>query len=175
MTNYNSRRVKIRTLFILSLVLLTFSCEKPEASDESSAIIYSNSFENSSDTIGWQGLDEYSIYDEAPVDGGSKSLIVGGGCTNPPAKYKIGPLEEECHVVLEFWSKTLMQGGAGAMWIENGSDYTDLYVQDTVWTHYISPDTLFCPADSNIILHFISGGYIPGLILIDLIEVSIVN
>ena len=41
-----------------------------------------------------------------------------------------------------------------------------------LWKFCQSNDTLYCPANENMVLDFISGGYIPGGMLVDQIAVK---
>ena len=91
-------------LFIISILL--FSC------NDDDSIIYFNSFENSSDLRGWDGLDKSSLADDVPnIFGGKKSVLISGGCVYPTSKYTISPRGDDAFIRVECFGKNLSFGG----------------------------------------------------------------
>ena len=163
------------SFFILLGFIMFLSCEKELGPDDLTDHVYFNSFEFSSDTIGWIGISSNDIIEEAPESGGLKSLRVSGGCVIPHASYSIGLLTEECSIVLQCWGKNLSNGGSVTLHIKDGPGIVFISVDEESWTHYISKDTLNCPVGSELDLELISGGFLSSSMLIDLIEIKKVN
>jgi hypothetical protein len=162
-----------------SLVLLLFfssfiSCEKFSDSDffypEDS--FYFNSFESSSDTIGWYGISIENFMEEAPKAGGKYSVRISGGCVIPHAYYLSDPLSEDCSLVLKCWGKNLSHGGSVGLVADNQSGGIHITVSESAWTRYTCEDTLHCTAGSRVRIELISGGFLPSSMLVDQIEVS---
>ncbi len=162
--------------FVILLVFYSFlSCEKDLEWDNTTDSLYFNSFESSSDTIGWRGVSENDIIKDTPESGGSKSLKVSGGCVIPHVQFKTVPLTEDCRVVLKCWGKNLSNGGGISLHKENESGSIYISVSETSWTNYISNDTLNCPAGNSLILQLNSGGFMSSAMLVDLVEIVKVN
>lgn len=130
--------------------------------------IYYNSFEESSDTAGWKG--GVYLYDEAPENGGQKSLFVSGGCIVPHVYFDFDPLPEDCRLIVKCWGKNLDAGG-GLMLSSGLNAQISISISETGWTSYESVDTLFCAANSDLRLELMSGGFVPSSMLVDLIEI----
>jgi len=133
-------------------------------------VIYSNSFELPQDTVGWQGYLEFR--NDAPENSGSRSLFISNGCIIPHAWVDAVTIAEDGLYSLRCWGKNLMTGGT--VYIQVGSQSLDrsyIYISDTVWTYYTSPDTLLCKAGDKIVLAMYSGGFVPSAMLVDEIEI----
>jgi len=163
----------MRTYFFIILLVFTsfISCDKDLELDKNINSLYFNSFELSSDTVGWIGISKGDIIKDAPESGGNKSLRVSGGCVIPHKYFKTAPLVEDCSVVLKCWGKNLSNGGGVSLHKEY--EYNSIYisVSNTSWTNYVSIDTLHCNAGSSLILELNSGGIMSSAMLIDLIEI----
>lgn len=157
--------------FILLPFLISSSCEKDIIPNDLNNPIYFNSFETSSDTIGWKGYGQISLYNDAPKTGGKKSLFVSGGCVIPHAIYNVGPQTDECYIILKCWGKNLEVGGSIYLKPDNGYRSISISVTGKNWTVYESQDTLFCPANESLILELISGGIMSSAMLVDLLEI----
>ena len=165
-------------VFILIFSLFSIiSCEKNSDQDPVFSIVsfYFNSFESSSDTAGWYGISVGDIVEEAPTVGGKYSLEVSGGCVIPHAYYRFIPITEDCSLVLKCWGKNLSNGGSISLYTENQSGSIHISVSESVWTNYISEDTLHCMPGNTLMLELNSGGIISSAMLIDQIEITEVD
>jgi hypothetical protein len=155
-------------LFFLISFLLVTSCVKEE---ERGQQIYFNSFESQTDTVGWEG-NAFSFANDSPKHGGKKSLGISGGCVLPHAQYTVSPQNTDCYLIFKFWGKNLSNGGGVFLEI-NKAGYRgySFDVSDSDWTLYESPDTLFCPANTSIMIGAIAGGISSSAILIDMVEI----
>lgn len=139
-------------------------------------VVYSNGFESPADTVGWAGYGTMQLRDDVPPGGGKHSLFVSGGCIVPHASFRILKASRDSRFVLRFWGKKLINGGGvGLGFSESPAGGIGVNVADSVWTYYESQDIFYCPADSSVWLTLISGGFVPGAILVDNIEVVQVN
>ena len=133
--------MKPKPLYILLLLFCSvLSCEDYSDPDPYYPIdsFYFNSFETSSDTIGWYGINTYDIVKDAPKLGGKYSLKVSGGCVIPHAYFGFDPLKEDCNLVLKCWGKNLSYGGSVGLRTQDYSGSIYIYVSDSSWTSYIS-------------------------------------
>ncbi|MBI5020839.1 MAG: hypothetical protein HZB59_05330 [Ignavibacteriales bacterium] len=138
--------------------------------------IYFNSFESSSDTIGWKGWMEFR--NDAPRFGGKQSAYVSGGCLVPHTSYQLPSSSHDRKLVLRCWGKNLEIGGVVELEAvpevfipENPKNYIFVVISDTIWKSYRSESILYCPANSKLVLSMSSGGYIPSAMLVDLLEI----
>lgn len=166
--------MKFSFIGFIIILLAASSCEKESQSDFLANTIYFNSFESESDIAGWEGVDINSIVEEAPSTGGSKSLMVSGGCVIPHAYYTIEPMVEDCDVVLRCWGKNLSNGSGISLGNEDWSESVTISVSEETWNYYISEDTLHCSKGEKLNLQLISGGFIPSSMLVDMIEIVLV-
>jgi len=164
-------------LVIFLSCLAFLSCEKNLDMEADYPIdsFYFNSFERSSDTVGWYGIYENSIVEEAPKLGGRYSLVVSGGCIVPHAYYQFATLTEDCNLILKCWGKNLSNGGSLSLYMEDHPDRVHISVSEASWTKYISEDTLHCAAGSVLVLELNSGGIISSAMLVDQIEITEVD
>lgn len=163
--------MKITKIYLILICLILISCEKDTIHFNPSEHIYFNSFEQSTDTIGWEGIGLGNIKEDAPESGGKYSLFVSGGCIIPHVVYKFATVQEECYVVLKCWGKNLSNGGGINLHAVNGSGGLSISISDTNWTSYVSKDTLLSPADGILELNLIAGGIFGSSMLVDLIEI----
>lgn len=158
-------------LILLSLVVIQ-SCEKDFERGEQ---IYFNSFESNSDIYGWVGY-AFNFSNDAPKNGGKRSLSVSGGCLIPHAQYTISPQNTDCNIIIRFWGKNLSNGGGMALSVnEAGGGHAGFDISDKDWTLYESKDMIFCPANSSLTLELISGGIASSSMLIDKIDIRKVD
>lgn len=142
-------------------------------SAESEKIIYYNSFENPSDTVGFSGYGFYDFNNEPSPNGGAYSLFVSGGCLWPHVMVEIPAQESDSYYRLEGWGRSLE--GGGSVELHNNWPYRDesvyFSVSDSVWLYYTSDSILFCPAAKSMTLMMGAGGIIPGAMLVDQIKI----
>ncbi len=168
--------------FIIVLFLFNLSCNGllesvtsppfiPALQSDSSTFYY-NSFEADSVLTGWNGLSVYDLYDDAPLNGGSKSVYISGGCLYPHAWYIFSPPGRDIGVFIEFFGKNLEIGGTVELAVGSGyaGDALEIVVMDSTWHYYDSDTTLLWPADSTLTLMLNSGGYEPSAMLIDCLK-----
>ena len=165
--------------FILFVTIsFQFGCKKSSQPNEnlpikeSSEVLYSNSFESSSDTIEWKGNGLYKLYFDGSPNGGKQSLYITGGDISPQAMVELPVLTNESRLILKFWGRSLHRDGnvrlsavtptfpLPTIWIS---------FQDTTWKEYA--DTLLLPSGFKLQLMVDSNGKMGGDILIDQIQV----
>lgn len=136
-------------------------------------IVYYNSFEYPQDTLEWEGISYLMFVDDPAPDGGNKSLLIGGGCSQPAAKiYFEGPAEET-NYKLGFWAKmkdstqsaqVLLTRSEGEDWPSEDLVQT---VSGTEWQVYYTDSLFYCPAKGKFELHIYAGGIVPAEMYID--------
>jgi hypothetical protein len=137
--------------------------------------LYSNSFENSGDTTGWKINAAVLFKDDAPDNCGKRSLYVSGGCLVPHAYVDLDPVNKGYYLRLQCWGKMLQNGGSVYLEIpDDRSQNVNIQVKDSVWTYYKSENVLTVPAGKKVRVGINAGGYIPGSILVDKLEVVII-
>jgi hypothetical protein len=138
--------------------------------------IYFNSFELSTDTVGWRGYAGIQIVRDAPSPGGLLSARVSGGCIVPHAYADIPGPHEDSYLVLGCWGKNLSHGGGLSLSLtRTPQNSIRVSITDTVWTAYASGDTLFCPAGDSLHIEMMSGGILASAMLVDLLEIRSVR
>ena len=147
--------------------------EEPEPHSGDRQLYYFNSFESAADTAELDnGYAWVELMPDAPPEGGKKSLFISGGCIAPHASIKLNPLAEDGHFILRCWGKTAEIGGSVVMSVAD--DYPHqigVFVQDSTWIAYETPDTLYCPAGGQLLISLSSGGFAQSSMLVDLLEV----
>ena len=163
----------ISVVIVLSLVFI-FSCNKDDSSY--SKILYENSFEKDSDTIGWKGYCFTQFVDEGAPGCGDRSIGISCGCIAPYTNFKIGPFDDSYDVVISVWAKS--SGNGGGIGLKSSAGEIEIWVdpQETQnWKHFNSKDTLHCPANEEIRFFLFAGGLITGAIQIDKLQVKAVE
>lgn len=158
----------ILTCFLASLC---FSCESEVSAPSGGGPLYSNSFEDGSDT----GHFEATYDTDAPAGGGNYSLLVNGGCIAPHYELTVGPFSDEVDVTLAAWGKTTegMSGSLGLYLPSNSQQQLSLEINTTTWQAYESAESMIIPAGETAILQFLSGGIIAVATHYDLVEVRL--
>ena len=145
---------------------------RDDARGTNEEIVYSNGFETGADTAEWIGYGSMQLSNDVPPGGGNRSLFVSGGCTVPHAAFRIGEVSQDSRFILRFWGKRLFgSGGVGLGFSQSPTSGIGVNVVDSTWTHYESQDVFYCPADSTLWLNVNAGGFVPGAILVDDIQV----
>ena len=155
----------------LFIAIFGLHCSEITAPEVAGELVYFTSFENDSDTTGWQGYG-FGFKKEAPARGGQRSLAVSGGCIYPHALLALNPLGKDSQLIIRCWGKNI--GIGGGVGLEVAGDYgrsIHITVEDTVWTAYESTDTLFCPKGAGLNLSLGAGGIVWSAMLVDLIEI----
>jgi hypothetical protein len=166
--------MKILNLFFVFSFMVFSSCldDIGIISPGRDKVLYSNSFENYQDTIGLQGYGSFQIRKEASPNGGIQSLFISGGCIVPHAYFQLNIIDEDCSVILQCWGKSLLNGGSVSIKADQyNSSAIGIMVTDSVWTFYESKDTLQCKANQPLLLNFMSGGFVPGSMLVDQVKI----
>jgi hypothetical protein len=173
-----SHRALIASLVLLTMALVVWSCTRDGGCDlrcEPKMILYSNSFESAADTVGWSGLGDMWLADDAPSAGGSRALGVAGGCIWPHAAYTLEPLEDGGRCTVRCWGKLVEAPGvvklriAGVYEDEIGFD-----IESPRWAPRSTSESIWCPAGKSPEVVISSGGFgQPGGVLVDLLEVVV--
>lgn len=146
------------------------SCAEMSITEDTKKHVFFSSFESLSDTTNWFGIYRDNIVDEAPKQGGDKSVRIAGGCLIPHASCTVD-ISEECHVMLKCYGKNLSNGGSVHMRNDNTNEASSISISDKEWKHYTGSDTIYCPANSSLNLQLNSGGFAPSSMLVDVIEI----
>jgi hypothetical protein len=170
-------KIKIITLFTLSCFML-MDCRNTttELDEDISSIIYSNSFEKDTDTIGWKGFGARMFRNDTPPDGGQRSIFISGGCVAPHAYFDV-KVKNAGDYTIQCWGRVLENGGIISIRQVGDTSMKNIMLSiiDTTWTFYMSSHSLFCPANESIRLSLSSGGIVPGSMLVDLLEIRRAN
>jgi hypothetical protein len=167
--------MKRGTLLLLfgGVCLLAGACDSPVVVQEpTGVVVYSNSFESPSDTVGWMRQGSLEFRQDAPPGGGSQSAYISGGCFAPTASFDISPVDEDRYLRLRCWGKGSIEGGF--ICLEQSSELFHgicVDITDSVWTSYEAPDTLFCPRNFPLRLSLTSGGIFFNSMLVDRLEI----
>ncbi len=154
------------------LCFLVVACERSiDTTDADDDFIYANSFESDQDTVGWFGNGTRTFRTDVPEGGEERSLFIAGGCPYPHAVYEF-TLKNAAALTVQCWGKNLAIGGG--VWIQfpDARTHVGVDVTDSVWTRYVSTDTLFCPPGARIQLQMAAGGIAYSAMLVDLIEIT---
>jgi hypothetical protein len=167
--------MKTRAIIYCCFVFLAFLGCKDQGTNESDGIgelIYSNSFESQSDTIGWTGYGSLVFDPSTPPRGGSQSARISGGCPVPHACTKVRVQSEGGVFMLQCWGKNLALAGTVELYTtSNPFAGISVQVADTAWTRYRSDNSLICPAGDTLVLAMNSGGIVSSAMLVDLVEI----
>lgn len=157
---------------ILCVAVCSLRCDLlSPAVEENGELVFFTSFERDADTSGWQGYG-LTLRNEAPPNGGNRSLAVSGGCLWPHGQFSLKALSEDSRLILRCQGRNLATGGGVSLEIPgNYGRGIHITVQDTVWRAYESTDTLFCPKGSSLNLVLGAGGIVWSAMLVDLIEI----
>ena len=167
----------------LRIVMFAFACALAEPACDllmgvhdiiNKGPIYFNSFESAEDTVGWQGYGDREFRLDAPAGGGTQSLFVSGGCIAPHAWVEFTAPEKETRLRLKCWGKMLVNRGSVGLFFKDSLFHRgiSISVTDSLWRPYQSTDSLVCPANTALRLEMMSGGIIPGAMLVDVVEVT---
>lgn len=169
-------RISIPVLMAICCLFASGCSQPTDTGKGTEEAIYSNSFESPADTVGWTGYGAREFRNDVPPNSGKQSLFVSGGCIVPHAAFRIGRIHEESRFILRCWGRNLSNSGVVSLGLdENPFSGIGVTISDTIWTFYVSSDTLFCPTDSSLWLTMLSGGFIPSAMLVDKVEVVKVN
>ncbi len=161
--------------FAIAVLLTASGCQQstnPEL--DTSEDLYFSSFESDADAAGWSGYGGGWFDQDAPPDGGARSLRVSGGCIVPHFSRRVVAPAVPCSVSLTFWGKNLALGGGVSLRPTDGvGPEIQVSVQETVWTRYRSASRIHCRPGDTLVLDLISGGIIYGAMRVDLLEVRI--
>jgi hypothetical protein len=167
-----------RISFLLLIILSLFGCKKSSLPDEnliganSPELLYSNSFESSSDTVGWTGYGTYRFYPEPSPNGGTQSLYITGGDVSPQAMAELPSLVNESHIVLKLWARSFHKDGSvRLLTLTPNTPWPTIWIsfQDTVWKEYA--DTSLLPSGYKLQLILESNGKMGGDVLVDQIQI----
>jgi len=141
--------------------------------DRTPLLIYSNSFESSSDTLGWNGQGAWSLYSEAAPSGGIYSLSVWGSDIGPHAEKILDSPVEESQMIFRFWARCLIHSGGTVRLISLAPvapyPVAGFSITDSVWKSY--SDTASFPTGYNLRIWIDGNGAFETPILVDRIEV----
>lgn len=162
-------------LIIMALIILNQmncdSSENPVAANKT--ILYHNSFESEGDISGFNGLGIIEIKNQAAPNSGENCLFVSGGCLIPHAIDTIFTSMKECSLRISCWGKTESNGGFIALYDSKDREREiGINITDSSWKTYISEFGLHCEANSSLVLELNSGGFVPGSMLVDNLEIT---
>lgn len=169
-----NRALKLIYYLLPLIIFIMYGCEKNTITAPLRIyrpVIYFNSFEFPWDTLGWQGYGK-SIFYDAPINGGKRSMYVSGGCLVPHAWVDFPNKSPFSDFILKCWGKNLSNGGTVTLRSKNDI-YKSIYISisDSSWKQYKSDNVLHLSPNDIFRLEFISGGIVSSAMLVDLIEV----
>jgi hypothetical protein len=135
-------------------------------------LLYSNTFENPADSVGWQFAGNVSIFFDSSKVGGNKCLQVSGSDVVPHARMLLDTLWDSGEVILRFDGRCIERpGGSVVLTAFPFPPYLGAYanVLDTVWHSYV--DTASFPAGFNLVISIDGNGLFGTPVLVDNIEV----
>ena len=149
----------------------------PYAECEKDTIGFCTSFETDADTLGWRQYGHIDLVDDAPRQGGFRCLLVSGGCDHPHARHTLGHAAEDGHYTIRCWGKLLQGSGGVALRVigRHRDEEMILGIDDPTWDAYSSRERLLARAGDSLEIHLSSGGFAPGAMHVDLIEVIRIN
>ncbi|MCK4577981.1 MAG: hypothetical protein KAU50_04280 [Candidatus Marinimicrobia bacterium] len=164
----------------MALAVVWPGCSAPQEPDsdlteQSGDILYAFSFESEEEIDGYitQGMVEFVA--DAPPDGGSQSISVGGGCIAPHFWLELAPPTENTDMILRCWARNIRLGGGIELTARDTSGHwcsAWVSVEDTNWVYLQSADTLHYQTGQTLALEIMSGGIIgAGAVQVDLLEV----
>jgi hypothetical protein len=166
----------IITVFLLLFILTCHSGCSNSAEPVESNIYFSTSFEKETDLANYTGYGAFERREDAPPGSGKYSLFVSGGCVAPHCLYEFPPLESPGKFIIQLQGKALLNTGGVILSENSGSpNAISVFVDRTEWVQYESRDTLVCEAGARVVLEFMSGGFVPGAMLVDDINIIIVD
>jgi hypothetical protein len=165
----------IITFFPFILPFIFFTClegDEQIINPLDNSILYYNSYESAKDTIGLKGYAAIQLRNEASPNGGKNSLFISGGCIVPHAVCTLNVVKQDCFVKLQCWGKALVGGGGVTLGYKvMQQPEISISIKDSVWTFYESSEILKCESNKPLLLHFISGGFVPGAMLVDQVKI----
>ena len=166
------KNLDIFMYFFLITVMISFiSCKK--VFDPPTEIIYYSSFEKELDLNGWDGLSAENLRDDAPESGGEKSIFISGGCVVPHAKYTLKAVGVEQVVTFSCYGKNLSRGGTAFITLDDEFNIDiSIQVSDSTWNFYECKESIIWPANRDLSICLISGGYVSSSMLIDELKVT---
>lgn len=163
--------------FLLSsllLGLLMYSCT-PSDIEETPLTFYTNSFELTSDTIGWSGHCWVDFSDDVPPNGGERSVFVSCGCIAPHVTFLTEQSNQDGKYVISCYAKGTDIGGFISLGHGDSEVFIGISGQDSTWQFFQCTDTLFCPKGEKMEVQLSAGGFASGSISVDLLEIKLVN
>ena len=150
--------------------------EVTDSPSQVSRLLYFNSFESEEDLIGFEG-NAYQLSDETVTDGGSKSLLVCGGCVGPHAYWKVGPFDQDLELNIEFFAMTDVPNGAMITFSEdNNYENSSTFILDSEdWKRYETEENFVLPEGQKLLIEIISGGFVPVTSIFDLLSIHNAN
>ncbi len=161
---------------LLLCFLLMAACDNRGLEPGRGAIYY-NSFETARDTTGWWGVTEAMFVDDPAPHAGDRSLHIGGGCIQPTAYIDLPAPVDDGNYRVSCWGKLedITRRGSISLIVDadaEGRREIHLVVYDAAWTHYVSQETISCPARQRMRLEIMIGGFVPAGMFVDGITVE---
>ncbi|MFH0990806.1 MAG: hypothetical protein V1799_12400 [bacterium] len=181
MDQNNSQRRRASAILGALLYLWAFltllSCNiSDQSASPAGYLIYSTSFEDSTDLKEWRGHGGYDRYAGGSPNGGKFSLYVAGGCIVPHAQIDLPPLRERSALILRCWGRRVVDGGSVTLSIIGpaSAPSAHLVIADSVWKHY-STEKIVCPENAHPQIALMAGGIKAASMLVDNIEVLVID
>jgi len=165
-------------LFFFSIIFLFYSCSALTSPEVDYDLL--KSFETEADLVNWEGLHPSMLKEDAPPNGGSKSLHIGGGCVIPTGRYVIMEISKVGFYKLSFWGKFGNGTGGGVHLTLSDSSFGEAgnigrRCLGEEWTYYETEETLYLPPGKLLCIQILAGGIAGGSIYVDNIGIRRVN
>jgi len=163
-------------LLILTMMLLTIAgCADTAAPDGEphTELLYSNGFENASDSVGWAYAGNVSVYLDATLDTGRHCLNVSGTDIGPQAERILDTLREAATLILRYDARCIGHTGGEVRLLSFPSappfPRAGSTITDTIWGAY--SDTAAFPAGYPLRIWIDGNGTFETPVLVDNIRV----
>jgi len=167
---------RLSVLILLgTLACLGPSCSSttcPDQEPDDGTVFFATSFEADADTVGWRLYGDIEVAEDAPPEGGSRSMAFSGGCIAPHASLALEEAPANGRYKIRFWAKLTL--GGGTVWLRTGfaaHQETRIAITSSEWAEYTSTGSVLVRPGETLRIDLLAGGFYPGTAQIDRIEV----
>ncbi|RMG21664.1 MAG: hypothetical protein D6732_26975 [Methanobacteriota archaeon] len=163
-------------VFLLLLMFVAPGCVPLfKKTDSSGAVVFFNSFETPRDTLSWYWAGKYRLTSDTPPGGGGTAVEIAGGNILPSATFISRPLKHGGFFTLDCWGKTMDVGGYVELAVISDHEIVEsisVSIVQPQWKFLQTPQTIFCPPHSSLMITIHAGALSNGKIVVDNIRVK---
>jgi len=144
----------------------------PDQEPGEDIVIFATSFEADTDTTGWRLYGHIEVAEDAPPEGGARSMVFSGGCISPHASKALDGAPSNRRYKIRFWARLRL--GYGSVYLRTGFNAGQqlmVSVTSSEWAEYTSAGSILVRPGETLRIDLASGGLHPGSAQSDLIEV----